>query len=281
MIIDESIMQYYPWPKIDAHKHSRGRLMVFSGDMLHTGAARLAANCGARIGAGWVVICAPFEASKIIATHETSIMVRAFEYKSEAPDDLDEYNSALIGPALGFDNREEALLAIINTYIPLLLDADAITIISKDKAKYFAAFKARKSQIVLTPHEGEFFRLFGKKGQNLEEKTTITIEAAKLANAIIVHKGAKTVIAAPNGEFAILEDTTPFLATAGTGDCLCGIIAGLLAQNVDGFIAAKIGVFIHAKCGQYFGAALMAQDIMNVLPKVLNTYAPQNLKARA
>ena len=279
MIIDDKVINYFPWVKHDAQKHSRGRLAVFSGGELHTGAARLAANAGARIGAGWTVIYAPLDAARIIATHETSIMVSQFEYKDECPSDIERYNAIIIGPAFGLEgDRLNVLQAIAAQNIPIVLDADALTHISRDK-ELKEIVVCRQIPAILTPHSGEFERLFGTSATNLDDKIMITLKAAEKINAIIVHKGPETVIANPTGEFAVLQDSTPWLATAGTGDCLCGFIGGLMAQGLEPFKAAQLAVYLHAKCGEKFGAGLMAQDLPQTLTQILNDYAPDNLKA--
>lgn len=273
--IDKNIMSQFPWPDANANKHSRGRLALFSGNELHTGAIRLAANAGARIGAGWVVIHAPFDAAQIIAGHETSIMVKAIKYDGYIPKDIEDYGAIIIGPALGFDGAKYAYLRnLCQTNVPIVLDADAITYIANSQnGNFFEIFEERGAPVVLTPHSGEFYRLF-KFEQNVsfEEKIKQTIDAAIMANATIVHKGAQTIIATSDGECAILEKSTPFLASAGTGDVLSGLIGGLIAQGLDEFIACKIAVFIHAQAGISLGAGLMAQDLPIEIAEILNQY---------
>lgn len=273
--IDKNIMSQFPWPDMDANKHTRGRLALFSGDELHTGAIRLAANAGARIGAGWVVIHAPFDAAQIIAGHETSIMVKAIKYDGYIPKDIEDYGALIIGPALGFDGAKYAYLRnLCQTNVPIVLDADAITYIANSQnGNFFEIFEERGAPVVLTPHSGEFYRLFKfEQANNFDQKIKQTIDAANMASATIVHKGAQTIIATSDGECAILEKSTPFLASAGTGDVLSGLIGGLIAQGLDEFIACQIAVFIHSQAGISLGAGLMAQDLPIEIAEILNQY---------
>jgi hydroxyethylthiazole kinase-like uncharacterized protein yjeF len=283
MIINEGVMENFPWVKPNAHKHSRGRLAVFSGGELHTGAARLVANCGARIGAGWVVMFAPIDAARIIAAHETSIMVEEYEYSPILPSKITDFRAIVIGPALGFGKgKYAAIKSLLGLENKLVLDADALSMIANDTSQFGLReiIKERQFETILTPHEGEFSRIFAQSADSLEEKIEITQYGAAKINATIVHKGAQTVIAAPNGETAVLENSTPWLATAGTGDCLAGMIGGLVAQGLDGFTAAKIAVYLHAECGKTFGAGLLAQDIPNLIPEILDEFAPDALRAK-
>ena len=283
MIIDKSVMQNFPWVKTNAHKHSRGRLAVFSGGELHTGAARLVANCGARIGAGWVVMFASIDAARIIAAHETAIMVEEYEYSPALPQKITDFRAIVIGPALGFGKgKYAAIKSLLGLENKLVLDADALMMIANDTSSHGLReiIKGREFETIITPHEGEFSRLFVHSADDLDEKIEITQVAAAKINATIVHKGAQTVIASPNGDVAVLENSTPWLATAGTGDCLAGMIGGLVAQGLDGMRAAKIAVYLHSECGKAFGAGLMAQDIPNILPEILNEYAPNELRAQ-
>lgn len=273
--INSKIMDEFPWPKENANKHSRGRLGVFSGDELNTGAARLCANAGARIGAGWVVIYAPYEAAKVIACHETSIMVKAIKYDGKIPQNIEDYNAIIIGPALGFDGAKYAYLRnLCGANVPLVLDADALTYIANSQnGNFFELFEMRGAPIVLTPHSGEFYRLFDfPQSDDFKQKISHTLAAAKQANAIIVHKGAKTIIATPVGEISILEKSSPFLATAGTGDVLAGLIGGLMAQGAKPYIACQIAVYLHAMAGISLNAGLIAQDLPLEIAQILNEY---------
>jgi ADP-dependent NAD(P)H-hydrate dehydratase / NAD(P)H-hydrate epimerase len=265
-------MGSFPWPLKETNKHTRGRLAVFAGNEFCTGAARLAANAGARIGAGWVVIFADFDAARIIAAHETSIMVKPIKIERGPPNDIEEFGAIIIGPAFGFDASRYALLRnLCLGNAPIILDADALTYIANSKVdNFFEIFDERNAPVVLTPHSGEFYRLFNfNQNVDFDEKIDQTLAAAKIANAIIVHKGAKTIVATPDGKCATLEESTPFLASAGTGDVLAGLIGGLMAQKTDAFIACQIGVYLHARAGISLGAGLLAQDLPIEIAEIL------------
>ncbi|KAF0113484.1 MAG: sugar kinase [Hyphomonadaceae bacterium] len=281
-LINSLCMETFPWPNSDANKHSRGRLAVFSGGNLQTGAARLAANCGARIGAGWVKIFAPNRAAQIIATHISAIMVDAYEHGDDLPPEIHGYNALVIGPAFGFGAAQQTTLtSIMGLDKCLVLDADALTMLSLDSKTAFEIIKARKAPTILTPHSGEFSRLFGLKvSKQIEVRIEETVYGAKKSGAIIVHKGAQTIIATPNEEVWLLDNATPWLASAGTGDCLAGLIGGLAAQSCAPIDACKMAVFLHAQIGAFIGAGLIADDIAPNIGAVLDIYAPDNLKRR-
>lgn len=275
-------MESFPWPDTNAHKHSRGRMALFSGGNLNTGAARLAANCGARIGAGWVKIFAPNRAAQIIATHLSAIMVAAYEHGDDLPPEIGGYNTLVIGPAFGFGAPQQATLtSIMGLDIGLVLDADVLTMLSLDTKTAFEIIKSRQAPTILTPHSGEFSRLFGLKvSKTIEVRIEETVYCAKKSGAIIVHKGAQTIVATPNEEVWLLDNSTPWLASAGTGDCLAGLIGGLLAQGCSPLDACKMAVFLHAQIGAYIGAGLIADDIAPNIGAVLDNFAPDNLKRR-
>lgn len=281
-IINSQCMDAFPWPKIDAHKHSRGRLAVFAGSSLQTGAARLAANCAARIGAGWVKIFAQSRAAQIIATHVSAIMVGAHEPGEELPAELIGYDALVIGPAFGIEAPMQAsLTAILGMDIGLVLDADALTLLSYNAKTAFEIIKSRGAPTILTPHSGEFSRLFGiKVSKAIDVRIEETIFAAKKSGAIIVHKGPQTIIATPNDEVWLLDVSTPWLASAGTGDCLAGLIGGILAQGCAPIEACKMAVFLHSQIGAYIGAGLIADDIAPNIGAVLDNFAPDSLKHR-
>lgn len=280
-LILPNVMDFFPWPKTDANKHSRGRLAVFAGAELQTGAARLAAINGARIGAGWTKIFANHNAAQIIATQITSIMVGAYEHGEKLPAELSGYDAIIIGPAFGLGVLEQGTLGrVLGLEAALVLDADALSLLSQDTKNAFAIIKSRPSPTILTPHSGEFSRLFEVKvSKQLQPRIDETRFAAKKSGAIIVHKGAQTIICAPQGETWVLEHSTPWLATAGTGDCLAGLIGGLLAQGVEAVHACQMAVYLHAEIGKHIGAGLIADDMAQHIGAVLNKYAPDNLKS--
>ena len=254
-----------PWPAADGHKHMRGRLGVVSGKATQTGAARLAARAGLRIGAGVVHILCPPDAAAVIAPAIEAIMLTPFgseEALTEAAADLD---AMVIGPAAGVNDATRAhVRALAGTGAALVVDADGLTVFEGWPADLFEVLDRDD---VLTPHEGEFRRLFtGLLGKGREAAAS---EAAVRAGAIVVLKGRATVIAAPDGRISVNDNGVPWLATAGSGDVLAGMIAGLTAQRMDSFDAARAAVWMHAEAARLFGPGLIAEDLPEQLPAVL------------
>lgn len=257
----------FPLPGPDSHKYTRGHAVVFGGAK-RTGAACLAAYAAQRAGAGAVSFLSAPESANIYSLYRASIMVD--EWRTQ--DDLrallrDERKTAVvIGPGAGAtDELRETIETVLSFNKSVVLDADVFTAF-KDKAKDLFA-KLSPARHVLTPHEGEFERLFGHiEGSKLERAR----KAAKAANAIIVLKGADTVIAAPDGTAIINAGAPSTLATAGSGDVLGGIIAGLTAQGMTPFMAAAAAVWLHAESARNFGLGLTAEDIIVQMPQALN-----------
>ena len=254
----------YPWPRAEDHKYRRGHAVVLGGAAL-TGAARLSAHAAARVGAGLVTVAAPEAAWPVYASALMGIIVRAIH----APQDFaalinDERVRAMVGgPGAGVTpETQAAALAALATRRAVVLDADALTAFAKSTETLFAAIKG---PAVLTPHEGEFARLFSSEGDRLSRAR----RAAKLAGAVIVLKGPDTVIAAPDGRAAINANAPPDLATGGTGDVLSGLIAGLLAQGLLPFEAASAGCWLHGEAARGFGPGLVADDLIDTLPLAL------------
>lgn len=279
--IDMECMANFPWPANDAHKHSRGRLAVFSGPKLNTGAARLAALAGARIGAGWVKVFAPKDAANIIAYHQTSIMVGEYEFGDILSDEILSFDCAIIGMGFGTSSRHLATLErLLNSDLPLIIDADAISLIAANLEELSPILLARKAKTILTPHSAEFARILGRKpSENIDKRGEEALEIAHKLNSYIVLKGPETIIAAPNGDCAINRISTPWLATAGTGDVLAGMIGGLLAQKLGAMDAAKIATFLHSQTAINIGAGMIAEDLAQNFGVVINEYAPHNLKS--
>jgi hydroxyethylthiazole kinase-like uncharacterized protein yjeF len=257
------------WPRPDDHKHSRGRLAVVAGSQLQTGAARLSARAGQRIGAGWVSLLGTAAACEIMAVHETSILIMARELNVPLAHQVRNYDAVIIGPALGLDASDCAdVMQVMDEYQgSLVLDADALTHIGSARDSAFNALKARPSPAILTPHAGEFAALFGSF--DCAEKVEATLAASHSSGAIIVHKGAMTVLADPTGVVFSCDHATPFLATAGTGDVLAGMIGGLLAQGMTGLDACKVAIWVHGETGRQVGPGLIAEDLISHLPAVL------------
>ena len=256
----------FPWPQPNSHKHSRGRLGVVSGKIYDTGAARLAARAGLRL-AGTVRMFCPTEAAPIVASHLEAVMLKAFDTAEELEGHAGEMHAVVFGPAAGLDEITVARLeALARTEAALLLDADALTIFKDRADDLFALVDGRD---VLTPHTGEFERIFPGVLEGSPEKITAAREAAKRAGCVVLLKGSDTVIAAPDGRAAVNSGGTPWLATAGSGDVLAGVIGGLLAGRMDAFDAACAGAWIHARAGAAFGPGLTAEDLPDLIPEVL------------
>lgn len=246
------------------HKYSRGHALVLGGYPM-TGAARLAARSTARLGAGLVSVAVPELGFPIYAAALTSIMVRMLKGAGDLDTLLGDarFNALLLGPGAGVTPGTRAqALALLATGRATLLDADALTVFADDPA---ALFKARRGPLVLTPHEGEFRRLFPGEGDKLSRAR----KAAAASGAVVLLKGADTVIAAPDGRAAINANAPPSLATAGAGDVLAGMILGLLAQQMPAFEAACAGCWIHGAAAAEFGPGLIAEDLPELAPTVL------------
>jgi hydroxyethylthiazole kinase-like uncharacterized protein yjeF len=270
-------MASFPSPAVDTHKYRRGHVGVFSGGPTATGAARLSAMAAARAGAGAVTVLSPVEALAANAAHLTSIMLRRAGTIEEIGDFLrDRRPDALVyGPGLAEGGETGALLIdmLAGLSLPaMVLDASALTSLAAQADAFLAASTCDGAPtMVLTPHEGEFGRLFPDiAADKTLSKLEQTRAAAKRASATVVLKGADTVIAAPDGRAAINSNGTPLLATAGSGDVLSGIIAALLAQHMPPFEAACAGVWLHAEAALRFGPGLIAEDLPLALAPVLS-----------
>jgi len=257
----------YPWPQVDGHKYLRGHALVFGGESI-TGASRLTAAAATRVGAGVVTLAAPEKAWLIYSVALLGIIVKAIRSDAQT-DDFAELlmdvrrNAIAIGPGAGVgDNTRRAVLAALATGRPTVLDADALTSFSDDPMRLFRAIKG---PCVMTPHEGEFKRLFDFSG----DKITRARRAAKLSGATILLKGGDTVIAEPMGHAYVNTNAPASLATAGSGDVLTGLVLGLLAQGLCPFRAAAAAAWLHGTVAAAFGPGLVAEDLHNGLPAVL------------
>ena len=259
----------YPWPKDEGHKYGRGHCVVVSGGPAATGAARLAARGALRIGAGLVTVASPPNAVMVNAAHLTAIMLKRCDGAAELAALLGDrrLNSVVIGPALGIGGEtREMVMAALNSGAAIVLDADALTSFKDDPDALFARLHDR---CVLTPHDGEFDRLF----PGLREASASKVEAARAAAArvgcTVLLKGGDTVIASPSAKAAINANAPAFIATAGAGDVLAGFIGGLLAQGMTGFDAACAGAWLHGAAAARFGPGLIAEDLPEMLPSIL------------
>jgi ADP-dependent NAD(P)H-hydrate dehydratase / NAD(P)H-hydrate epimerase len=264
----------FPVPKIDGHKYARGHTIVVSGDIAATGAARMSARGALRAGAGLVTLASPRDALTVNAAALTAVMVRPIDTPVEFAELLTDkrLNTCVIGPGAGVGERTRGfVLTALSAQRGLVLDADALTSFADAPDHLFEAIKASHDpQVVLTPHEGEFPRLFSDISNKhpLRSKLERVRAAAERAGSIVLLKGPDTVVASPDGRATIAANAPPWLATAGAGDVLSGMIAGLLAQGVPAFEAASIGVWMHGEAAREAGPGLIAEDLSETLPAV-------------
>ncbi|WP_439272455.1 NAD(P)H-hydrate dehydratase [Pseudochrobactrum sp. HB0163] len=271
--------RHLPVASVETHKFRRGHVAVFSGGMAATGAARLSAAAAARSGAGLVTVLAPADALPVHAAHLTSIMLApcGTDEQVQAFIAARKINVAVLGSAFGDFARARELAGTVlgadKTGLKMLvLDADALTAFKDEPQDLFNAVAGAACQVVLTPHEGEFQRLFDALVKTTRGKVEVAREAARRSHCIVVYKGADTVIAAPDGRTAINSNGNSLLATAGSGDVLSGIIAGLAAQGMPGFEAACAAVWMHGEVAEYYAeqapAGMIAEDMPELLPQV-------------
>lgn len=264
----------FPVPRIDGHKYARGHAVVVSGDLASTGAARLAARAALRAGAGLVTLASPRDALAVNAAALTAVMVRPVDNPIQFAELLDDkrLNACVIGPGAGVSARTRDFVhTALTAQRHLVLDADALTSFAGSPDRLFEAIKASDGQqVVLTPHEGEFPRLFSDISNKHPGRSKLerVRAAAERSGAVVLLKGADTVVASPDGRASIAANAPPWLATAGAGDVLSGIIAGFLAQGVAAFEAASIGVWLHGEGAAEAGPGLIAEDLTEVLPAV-------------
>jgi hydroxyethylthiazole kinase-like uncharacterized protein yjeF len=248
---------------------------VVSGGAVTTGAARLAARAALRAGAGLVTIVSPREALAIHAAANTAVMVRPVDGAGELTTFLSDrrLNAVALGPGggVGPQMREQVLAALAGPRA-VVLDADALTSFAGDDAAALFAAIARREGLptVLTPHAGEFARLFNTPVHNVEQSSKLerARAAAKTSSATLLLKGADTVVAHPDGRATINANAPPWLATAGSGDVLAGFVAGLLAQGMPAFEAAAAAVWLHGAAANETGMGTIAEDLCETLPAV-------------
>lgn len=229
-----------------------------------TGAARLAARAAARIGAGLTTIAVEPHALDVYAKQLESIMVRSIADEGDVSELLedDRISAVLIGPGLGVGQRTRRLVELVlDSMKPTVVDADALTSFSSEPTNLFSRLS---DHCVLTPHEGEFERVFSSRGSRVER----VVSAARESGAIVLLKGAQTLIAHPDGTTIENPTASPHLATAGSGDVLAGLIVGLLAQGMTPLDAASAGVWVHSEVGKELGVGLIADDMPDCVPKI-------------
>jgi len=270
-------------PKRTGHKYSHGHALILTGGAGRTGAARLAARGALRIGAGVVTLGVPGSAQMEVAGHITALMLRRVEDGAGLSGVLEDarVNALCLGPGLGLA-RAQGLVPVALGGVkmrPTVLDADALSTFEDAPERLFAMLH---EGCVLTPHAGEFARLFPDLAEKLTapvtrgpafSKVDATRAAAKRAGCVVLFKGPDTVIAAPDGRCrlnaACYDRAAPWLATAGSGDVLAGFITGLLARGVPPMHAAESAAWLHVECARAFGPGLIAEDLPEELPKVL------------
>ncbi|MES1200521.1 MAG: NAD(P)H-hydrate dehydratase [Pseudomonadota bacterium] len=267
----------FPWPSADAHKHARGHVFVASGPQAHTGAARLSARAALRVGAGLVTVLSPRDAVAENAAQLTAVMLSVVSGADDYCQAVQNAAAFAIGPAFGVNDAARTIVQGLvkrTKRAPLVLDADALTLLAPLQTKLDPGD-------VLTPHVGEFRRLFPDLLRDDADKVAMTRGAAKRANSVVLFKGPDTVIAAPDGRAIVNTTGTPFLATAGSGDVLTGLIAGLIGQGMPSFEAAATGAWLHGAAAACKGPGLIAEDLPDLLPEVLNRLAPPELRQQA
>ncbi|UWQ19523.1 NAD(P)H-hydrate dehydratase [Jannaschia sp. M317] len=271
------------------HKFGHGHALVLSGGVGRTGAARLSAQAALRVGAGLVTLGAPGSALMECAAQLTAVMLRRCDDGAALTDLLTDarLSAICLGPGLGLGARAEGLLeATLQSGRPLVLDADALTMIAARPS----LFDGLHAGCLLTPHGGEFARLFPDLAADLQDpavagpafsRIEAVQQAARRAGCTVLLKGRDTVIAGPDGaahlHAAVGPDAAPWLATAGSGDVLAGLITGLLAMGVDGIDAARTAAWLHAAAARNFGPGLIAEDLPGAIPAVLRDLSDGNV----
>ena len=266
----------FPWPELGSHKYSRGHLVIGGGENM-TGAARLAARAAMRVGAGLVTIATTPKAIPIYATYMPGVLTCSLEGKGDFSAYLDDprRRAVLLGPGYGVDRKTHShVLTALALGKRVCLDADALTVFAGRGNELFGAIKGNAEAggaVVITPHEGEFARLFPHlaAGTGGPDKLARARAAAEESGATVLIKGSDTVIAGPDGEAVINGNAPPSLATGGSGDVLAGLIAGLMTQNVGAFQSASIGAWIHGAAAETYGPGLIAEDLPEQVPSVL------------
>lgn len=257
--------QGYPWVGFEDHKFSRGHAVIVGGaDM--TGAARLSVTSAMRVGAGIVTVAVPSEAAIIYKLSLPGAIVRSVRDTGTFREVLEDsrVSACLVGPGNGVNvPTREKTLAVLRQKLPVVIDADALTVFEETRDLLFASIE---SPCLMTPHEGEFARLF----ETGSDKVTKVREAARVSGSVILLKGPDTVLASPDGRVVINANAPPDLATAGAGDVLAGFAVGLMARKLDPFEAGCIATWLHGEAARSFGPGLVAEDLPEALPGVLS-----------
>jgi hydroxyethylthiazole kinase-like uncharacterized protein yjeF len=264
-------LRYFPKLRIDGHKYDRGHAVVVSGPMESTGAGRLAARTALRAGAGLVTVATSKSAFYINAAQLTAVMVAAYDGPPGLSAVLSDprITAVLIGPGAGRDPEITDLVAsVLASDAVAVLDAEGITAFRGAPVELFRLIKSRPAPTIMTPHEGEFKKVFPELA-NEPSKLDRARRAAEMSGAVVILKGADTVVAAPDGLSSISENAPAWLATAGSGDVLAGLVTGLCAQGMAAFDAAAAAVWMHGELAVIFGPGLIGDDMPDLLPGVL------------
>tara|TARA_Y100000590_G_scaffold139335_1_gene159563 strand:- start:4033 stop:5478 length:1446 start_codon:yes stop_codon:yes gene_type:complete len=258
-------------PNLNQHKFNRGSCVIIAGKKL-IGASKLAflsaSQSVLRSGAGLCSLFVEESQKNIFKPHVLEEMIVTFNNFDELKENILNYkiNSIIYGCGIENDFQNINILEfLINSKINLVLDAAVFSMIVENKNHFIKLLKNREAKTILTPHEGEFGKVFKITDNKIED----ALLASKETNAVVVYKGNDTVIASPEGNIIINYETSPYLATAGSGDVLAGIIGGLISQQNDPFKAAKIGCYIHSQCALKSGAGLIASDLIKLIPEVI------------
>lgn len=256
------------FPALDPqqHKYARGHALIVGGARM-TGAARMAAQAARRAGAGVVTVLAPPSAALVYRIALVGTLFDVIDGGEALAERLSQprAHAVLLGPGNGVSEAtRDNVLAALGSGKPTVLDADALTVLAEDAERLFEAIKG---PCLMTPHEGEFARLFGAVGP--DGKLAGARQAAARSGAVVLLKGPDTVIAAPDGRAAICDNAPPDLATAGAGDVLAGFAVALLAQGMPVFEAGCAAAWLHGEAAAAFGPGLVAEDIPECLPGIL------------
>jgi ADP-dependent NAD(P)H-hydrate dehydratase / NAD(P)H-hydrate epimerase len=254
----------------ETHKYAHDAVGIFCGGAGATGATRLSARAAAKAGAGAVIMLATIEAVPELASHLTSTMIRTIDNPECLTHCINDkkYAVFIVGPGFrDLPRLRETVLALLQSKrkLNLVFDADVFSAFASDAETLFSAIEKSTCTVVMTPHDGEFQRLFGDISQSDLAKHEMALAAAKRAFCTIIYKGPDTVIASPDGRASINSNGGTMLATAGSGDVLAGAVAGLLAQSMPAFEAACCAVYHHADTGQRLGDGLIAEQLADAI----------------
>jgi hydroxyethylthiazole kinase-like uncharacterized protein yjeF len=272
--------EFYPTASSDGHKYDRGHTLVLSGPAASTGAARLMAGAALRSGSGLVTIASSSDAMLINAAHLTSIMLHQADTPADIANILNDQrmNCVALGPGMPPDaNTCKSVSMVLEQGRITILDAGALTAFSTESERLFDAISNCNNAVFLLPHEGEFARLFGGE-EVMHSKIDRAMNAAEKSGATIVLKGADTIVATPDGQISVADNAPPWLATAGSGDVLAGIVAGLTAQGMPAFQAASAAVWLHGDAANRLGPGLISSDLDEGLRQSIKKHVSTNLR---